>query len=45
MEEVIIQLWQDKDGDGLRDYGANESDPVNEVSFLKVIGLPPPTTP
>ena len=45
VEEVIVQLWQDKDGDGLRDYGANESDPVNEVSFLKVIGLPPPTTP
>jgi uncharacterized delta-60 repeat protein len=34
IEQVNVQIWNDKDGDGQRDYAAN-TDPANEVTFAR----------
>ncbi|MES2128830.1 MAG: hypothetical protein V4463_16295 [Pseudomonadota bacterium] len=36
IEQINIQVWTDKDGDGQRDY-AGPSDPANEVSFVRTV--------
>ncbi|MGZ3184668.1 MAG: hypothetical protein ACXU8N_19715 [Telluria sp.] len=36
VEQVNIQLWQDKNGDGFRNYA---SDSTNEVTFVRAVGL------
>ncbi|WP_296944968.1 hypothetical protein [uncultured Massilia sp.] len=38
VEQLSINIWTDKDGDGMRDYAALD-DPANEVVFDRNIGL------
>jgi uncharacterized delta-60 repeat protein len=38
VEQVNISIWNDKDGDGQRDYAAS-TDPVNEVTFVRSVTL------
>jgi uncharacterized delta-60 repeat protein len=43
VEQVNIQIWNDKDGDGERDYAG--TDPANEVTYVRGLNLMNNTAP